>query len=333
MKSNTPLAAVLISAAALAAPAIAGDAPAAAPVPAPEGADFALQGEYAGTVTGSGKAARIGVQVIARGGGRFVATVFPGGLPGEGGEVAKRTAGIEGRASGSAAVFEKFPGGPARIEGATLRVGSDPASGVLAKVLRRSPTLGMRPPEGAVVLFDGPGKNDFEGKGVTPEGFLRDGSTSRRLFQGCRLHVEFCLPFEPTHEGQGRANSGLYLQGRYETQILDSFGLVPEGAYRGDCGDIYEVERSYLNMSFPPLSWQTYDVEFAAARFDGAGKKVADASMTVWHNGVLIHLDTKVPHTTVAAPNGREGPTPGPIYLQDHGNPVRFRNIWAVPAE
>jgi hypothetical protein len=83
-------------------------------------------------------------------------------------------------------------------------------------------------------------------------------------------------------------------------------------------------------MCLPPLSWQTYDVEFRAARFDANGKKTENARMTVRHNGVLVHENVDVDHATTAAPV-KEGPEPGPIYLQDHGNPVRFRNTWVVP--
>ena len=108
-------------------------------------------------------------------------------------------------------------------------------------------------------------------------------------------------------------------------QILDSFGLESRD---DDCGGIYKVGRPAVNMCLPPLSWQTYDVDFTAAEFKD-GKKAKNARMTVRHNGVEIHKDIEIPFATTAAP-GREGPGPGPIYLQNHGNPVRFRNIWVV---
>ena len=116
------------------------------------------------------------------------------------------------------------------------------------------------------------------------------------------------------------------MQGRYEVQILDSFGL--EGKHN-ECAGIYEVKAPSVNMCFPPLSWQTYDVEFTAPRFDENGKKTSNARMTVRHNGVLVHENVEVPGPTRAAPN-KEGSEPGPIFLQDHGNPIRFRNVWVL---
>jgi hypothetical protein len=129
----------------------------------------------------------------------------------------------------------------------------------------------------------------------------------------------------PAGKDQGRGNSGVYLQGRYEVQILDSFGLAGE---HNECGGIYSVKAPDVNMCYPPLAWQTYDIDFTAAEF-ADGKKVKDARMTVKHNGVVIHENVAVPKATTAAILG-EGPEPGPIYLQDHGNPVRFRNVWVV---
>ena len=128
----------------------------------------------------------------------------------------------------------------------------------------------------------------------------------------------------PNERGQGRANSGFYSQGRYEVQILDSFGLTGEN---NECGGIYSIKKPDVNMCFPPLTWQTYDVDFTAAKYDASGKKTADARITVKQNGVVIHDNVALPKATPAAPVA-EGPEPGPIYLQDHGNPIRFRNIW-----
>jgi hypothetical protein len=160
---------------------------------------------------------------------------------------------------------------------------------------------------------------------VDDQGLLIAGATSKRKFQSCQLHVEFLLPFMPTARGQGRANSGVYLQGRYEVQMLDSFGLKGEN---NECGGLYSIKAPDVNMCFPPLSWQTYDIDYTAAKFVD-GKKTQDANMTVRHNGIVVHKSVPLPHATTAAPVP-EGPEPAPIYLQDHGNPVRYRNIWLV---
>jgi hypothetical protein len=135
------------------------------------------------------------------------------------------------------------------------------------------------------------------------------------------------LPYMPEARGQGRGNSGLYLQGRYEVQMLDSFGLEGKD---NECGGLYKIAAPKVNMCLPPLTWQTYDVDFAAAKFDSEGKKTVNAMITVRHNGVVIHEDQELPDATHAAPNKEEN-KPGPVYLQNHGNPVRYRNIWVKP--
>jgi hypothetical protein len=179
------------------------------------------------------------------------------------------------------------------------------------------------------VLFDGASADAFRDGRVTDDRLLAEGTTSVARFQDFTLHLEFMLSYMPQGREQGRSNSGCYLQGRYEVQILDSFGLAGED---NECGAIYGVRRPNVNMCFPPLSWQTYDVDFTAARYDSSGTKTANARMTVRHNGVVVHKDVEVPDSTRAAPVV-EGPDPGPIYLQDHGNPLRFRNIWVVENE
>ncbi|MEL7336837.1 MAG: DUF1080 domain-containing protein, partial [Planctomycetota bacterium] len=198
----------------------------------------------------------------------------------------------------------------------------------MKRVERRSPTLGRKPPKDAVVLFDGTQKsvNEQWQKGAKlAEGNLLDvGCTSKQKFADYRMHLEFRTPFQPESRGQARGNSGVYHQGRFETQVLDSFGL--EGK-NNECGGIYSKRKPDLNMCLPPLVWQTYDVDFTAARYDENGQKQSDARMTVRLNGVTIHNDVVIDGPTRAS-RVVAGPSDGPVYLQNHGNPVRFRNIW-----
>jgi len=194
-------------------------------------------------------------------------------------------------------------------------------------VSRVSPALGLKPPSGAVVLFDGKSADAWTGGKVTPEGLLQAGTTTKEKFSDFTLHVEFRTPFKPTARGQSRGNSGVYLLGRYEVQILDSFGLEGKD---NECGAIYRQKAPDLNACYPPLAWQTYDIDFQDARFDAAGQKLSGARITIRHNGVLIHKDYELTGPTGGGKRVGEHPGPGPIQLQGHGNPVAFRNIWLV---
>lgn len=261
--------------------------------------DFAIQGEYAGE--------KRGVQVIALGDHRFRAVAFAGGLPGAG-----------------------WDGSEKKSEEGTWDELKKTVDG-LAKTERKSPTLGEKAPEGAVVLFDGSipvfEKHWNKGARITKDGLLEQGATGTDQFGDFHLHLEFRLPYMPAARDQARGNSGLYLQGRYEVQMLDSFGL--KGA-DNECGGIYKAAAPSINMCLPPLSWQTYDVDFTAAKFDDSGKKIANALTTVKHNGVTIHDNIEIPQGTPGGPVHTESAEPGPFFLQDHGNPVRYRNIWVV---
>ena len=151
---------------------------------------------------------------------------------------------------------------------------------------------------------------------------------TREGFGDCRIHVEFNIDADSGADWKADGNSGVYIQRRYEMQILDSFGL--EGKYN-ECGALYRQQTPDTNMCLPPLSWQTYDIWFTAARFDDEGDKTANARITVLHNGVPIHSNREILTKTGA---GRpEGPEPLPILLQNHSNPVNFRNVWLVHLE
>ncbi|HWB09385.1 MAG TPA: DUF1080 domain-containing protein [Pirellulales bacterium] len=291
------------------------------------GPDFVVQGEYAGEVPiADGEKRKLGVQVIALGDGKFRAVGYHGGLPGEGWQKSDGKHSVDGKSENGVAVF-KGEELQARIKDGVLSIvrASGEAVGQLHKVERKSPTLGAKPPVGAAVLFDGTSADKFEGGKMTPMGWLEVGPRSKQSFGSCQLHIEFRTPFMPTAEGQARGNSGVYLQESYEFQVLDSFGL--EGK-NNECGGLYSVADPKVNMCFPPLSWQTYDFDFTAPKFDADGKKVANARVTLRHNGVVIHDDLEIPGLSPAGrPN--EAAT-GPLMLQNHGNPVVYRNIWVV---
>ena len=129
----------------------------------------------------------------------------------------------------------------------------------------------------------------------------------------------------PHSQGQARGNSGCYLQSRYEVQILDSFALI---AQFNDCSSLYRFKAPDVNMCFPPLQWQTYDIVFTAPRWAADGTKVTNARITVWHNGVKTQDDVELPNKTGAGKP--EEPTLLPLRFQDHGDPVVFRNIWVI---
>jgi hypothetical protein len=190
------------------------------------------------------------------------------------------------------------------------------------------------------VLFDGKDLSKWtKSNGKDPVKWtLRDGGVmegvkghgdiiTKENFGGkFKLHVEFRVPYEPAGSGQGRGNSGVYVQGRYEVQVLDSYGLKSKN---NDCGAIYEVAAPKVNACKAPTVWQSYDIEFTAPKFEN-GKKSEPARMTVYHNGVKIHDDAAIPVDNTRAGRGGDPASPGPILLQDHGHPVQYRNIWIV---
>ncbi len=284
--------------------------------PADAGPDFAVQGEYA--------AEGLGAQVIALGGGNFHIVGWLHGLPGTADNVEKKEE-VSAKREGDKVVFNQN-GWTGEIVGGKLTGTKEGKTSVLQKTERKSPTLGAKPPAGAVVLFDGTNADAWKNGKVDKGGNLSMGVLSNQEFGDFTLHMEFRTPFMPAARGQGRGNSGVYLQNRFEVQVLDSFALKGEN---NECGGIYSKHRPRLNMCFPPLTWQTYDIDFTAARWDADGKRTAKARLTVRHNGVLVHENAEVDGATTAA-GRKDGPGPGPIQLQNHGCPVAYRNIWLV---
>jgi len=290
-------------------------------------ADYAIQGEYSGELGADNE--KYGMQLIARGAGKFDAYSFSGGLPGAGSDpAADERAGPYKFATKDGVISAEHEEMKAVVkDGAIVVTGSSgEAVGTLKRVDRKSKTLGKKAEKGALVLFDGSDTKGWKNGKMTKEGHLLRGTESLKKFQDCFLHMEFRVPYEPFGRGQGRGNSGVYMQRRYEVQIIDSFG---EKASHNLCGGIYSIAPPKLNMSYPPLTWQTYDIEFKAAKYDDKGKKTADATMSVWHNGVLIHKDQKLGHRTTASPE-KESPNPGAVFFQNHGHVVVYKNVWAI---
>jgi hypothetical protein len=185
--------------------------------------------------------------------------------------------------------------------------------------------LGQLPPPNAVVLFrDGVAHGLADAK-ISSSGNLAVGASTDFPVDDFQLHVEFRLPFQPEKSNQNRGNSGIYMQRRYEVQILDSFGEPP---VENNAGSIYKQLAPRGNMSLPPLAWQTYDIWFTSARWSPDGKKTAPARVSVRHNGILIQDNVEIQSKTGAG--WPEGPEPQPILFQDHGDAVEFRNVWLV---
>ena len=272
--------------------------------PAKAGPDYAIQGEYKGELK-LDQDTTVGAQVIALGDGTFHGEFFIGGLPGDGWKRDDLQLGVDSKTEDGVIVFAG-DNGTAKVADGKLNIfnAGGEQIGSLAKVERKSPTLGAKPPAGAKVLFDGTNADQWVGGKIVEGNLLLAGTRSKDDFQDFTFHIEFRTPFVPKARGQGRGNSGVYLQDRYECQVLDSFGL--EGL-DNECGGFYQIKKPAVNMCFPPLAWQTYDIDFTAARFDGE-KKTKDARVSVKHNGVTIFDDFELPHLT---PGGAPTEYPG----------------------
>lgn len=297
-------------------------------VPPEKEPNYPLMGEFVGQIGAKGekkKKQSVALQIRPVAGDQFHAIAFYGGLPGEPNHQSEemRLIGLRGNDS------LVLSGGPWAIfvdpKGCNLVSSSGKLLGRLKRVHRVSPTLGAKAPEGATVLFDGTSVDHFVKAEMTDDGLLKQGALISPMFQDFDLHVEFRLPYMPQAEGQQRGNSGLYLQSRYECQVLDSFGT--EKMYNG-LGALYRMKAPDVNMALPPLVWQTYDIHFTAPRWAADGSKIRNARVTSWVNGVKVQDDVELANKTGAGKP--EEPTLSPINIQDHGDPVRFRNIWIV---
>jgi hypothetical protein len=196
-----------------------------------------------------------------------------------------------------------------------------------------------RPPSDAVVLFDGKDLSQWTSEDAQPakwkvaDGYMEVVPHSglihtRQPFGDCQLHVEFAEPSPPVGEDQERGNSGVFLMGLYEIQVLDSYHSKTYAD--GQASAVYGQFPPLVNASRPPGQWQTYDVIFHGPRFDHDGKVLRPARMTVLHNGVLVQDNVELSGPTGHHQRPPYKPTPDklPLSLQDHGNPVHFRNIW-----
>jgi len=311
------------------------------PQPAP------VYGNYQGGFRGIWEDRTLRAQVVGEGGDTYRAVLYV--APKDGQET--RTE-VRGKTARGVTHFE----GPVDLGaalGGSFTISGDISKGVFAgffksasteakfelqRVLIQSPTLGMKPPEGAIVLMDGTQETIDKHWNVMPRWILQgDGSLraefssiwTKQAFGDGEYHVEFKTPYMPYERDQGRGNSGVYILGRYEIQVLDSFADEPAN---NRCGGIYQQATPLVNACLPPEEWQTYDITFRGPKFDPNGKKVKDAEITVKHNGIIIHDQVTLKHPTPGGLDGREAPT-GQILLQDHTNPVSYRNIWIKPLD
>ena len=277
---------------------------------AAEHPDFTIQGEYIAAKDGQ----PLGVQVAAVDKGLFYVTTHKGGLPGDGAQKGSETMQKLDRAA-----VEALVKGMKRTE-------------------RKSPTLGQEAPAGATVVFKDKPTEHLKVK-AQEGGYFIAGVTTATKFGSFKMHLEYCMPFKPgaRPSNQDRGNSGIYIFDRYECQVLDTFGVSydeskwpekPQSGCKQWGGSFYRFKLPDVVMAFPPLTWQTYDIEFTAPRFEG-DKKVANARITVLWNGVKVHDDVVLPKGTGAGGGKKEVPK-GPIQFQGHGNRVMYRNVWVL---
>jgi hypothetical protein len=307
--------------------------------PARADADFAIQGEYVGTVREDGQPQRYGVQVATTAkAGEFKAVVYRGGLPGDGWDKKiparnKRLPETAGQLKEGVPFFPGLLGGTGSIRDGRMTITSVSGEkvGELQRTVRKSPTLGAKPPPGAVVLFDGSNLEQFLARAkMTEDRCLAIPARTRGKFTEFLLHVEFRIPYCRPPGG----HSGIYLQNSYHLAIsARSFGSSSLSDM--DCGGFRWVRAPDENMSLPPLAWQTFDVDYTAARFDGEGKVIKKPVATIRLNGVVIHHQVELPEKPPFYRGGGTDPLSpegGPLHFQTHADDrgYVYRNIWIV---
>jgi 3-keto-disaccharide hydrolase len=214
-----------------------------------------------------------------------------------------------------------------------------PVPAIVTPGTSSTPDSPGKAPSDAVVLFDGKDlsqwldKNGVAAKWKVENGYMevvpKTGYIhTKNSFGDCQLHVEFAEPVPAKGESQDRGNSGVFLMGVYEIQVLDSYENKTYAD--GQAAAVYGQYPPLVNASRPPGQWQTYDIVFHGPRFDQSGKLLRPARMTVFHNGVLVqdNVELSGPTEHGERPPYQPGPDKDPLALQDHGEPVRYRNIW-----
>ncbi len=286
--------------------------------------DFLVQGEYIGEgLWPGGEKSKIGAQVIAQGDHKFRAVFYRGGLPGDGWRRGDDRLFMDGTLTDKDVVLsgKELVAGSIRDSALRVQDSGGQQAAQLKRIERKSPTLEAKPPKDSVVLFDGTSADRFSGGTLTDMKTLQAGCNLKDKYKIARLHLEFLLSWKPKARGQGRSNSGVFVAGLPEIQVLDSFGL--EGA-KNECGAFYGRLEPDVNMCFPPLAWQTYDVELNKPPTRAGGEPNENILATVRHNGVVVHENYDT--------GKKEWPASG-LNLQAHGNRVQYRNIWLVEAK
>ena len=303
-----------------------------------------VQGNWEGVFKSKGwKDTPISAKIVAEGQDKYRAIFDVKSKEGKTASVTAHAVIVKGKAAIDAEVdLGPGLGGPCKLKAKIAEgemtgkfAGSGaPGAFTMKRIEKGSPTLGAKPPQGAVVLFDGKNLDAWKCS-ETPWAIVEGGVMEVRKGNICtkqefgdqKLHVEFRTPLMANMRGQARGNSGVYVLGRWEVQVLDSYGLETK---ENECGGIYKMATPKVNACLPPTEWQTYDITFHAPQYNASGVKTKSATISVEQNGILIHDNVELNGVTGGAISPDEGKT-GPLLLQDHHCLVQYRNIWVQP--